>query len=301
MTLHPAHRRGDQPRTPSCTSSRPRTMWPAERMERAINGIEAELAERLGELEKQGKAARGAAAAHAHHLRRGDECRQVGSCSGIENYSRHIDGRAAGSPRTPCSTTSRGLLLVIDESHVTARRSAPCTKATCPASGSCRARLPAAERDRQQPLTWDESSTGSGQTIYRVATRVVPSLSASGATWSSSDAGRPGLVDPEWASSRRRARSTTCAQIRQRAERDERAHYVTKEWPGPDRHCSKRRPAVPPARGHAAAGSSCSAKRRVANTTCCRHHTAPRGLDLPKCAVASLDADRKDSCLGNVA
>src|SRR5207247_799576 len=65
-----------------------------ERMERAINGIEAELAVRLGELEQAGKLL------EAQRLRMRttydiEMLRQVGSCSGIENYSRHIDGRAA--------------------------------------------------------------------------------------------------------------------------------------------------------------------------------------------------------------
>ena len=66
-----------------------------ERMARAIAGIEAELAERLAELEQAGKLL------EAQRLRMRttydiEMMRQVGSCSGIENYSRHIDGRAAG-------------------------------------------------------------------------------------------------------------------------------------------------------------------------------------------------------------
>ena len=88
-----------------------------ERMERAIAGIEAELAERLAELERQGKLL------EAQRLRMRttydlEMMREVGFCSGIENYSRHIDGREPGtraqhpasttSPRTSCwSSTSR--------------------------------------------------------------------------------------------------------------------------------------------------------------------------------------------------
>ena len=68
-----------------------------ERMERAIRGIEAELEERLAELERQGKLL------EAQRLRMRttydiEMMRQVGFCSGIENYSRHIDGREAGQP-----------------------------------------------------------------------------------------------------------------------------------------------------------------------------------------------------------
>src|SRR2546423_2679284 len=71
-----------------------------ERMERAINGIEAELAERLGELERGGKLL------EAQRLRMRttydiEMMRQGGSCSRIQNYSRHIDGRG---PRPPPNT-----------------------------------------------------------------------------------------------------------------------------------------------------------------------------------------------------
>ena len=84
-------------------------------MERAIAGIEAELEERLAELERQGKLL------EAQRLRMRttydlEMMRQVGFCSGIENYSRHIDGRAPGhgaahacsttSPRTSCSSST---------------------------------------------------------------------------------------------------------------------------------------------------------------------------------------------------
>src|ERR1700722_15035276 len=90
-----------------------------ERMERAIAGIEVELGERLAELEQAGKLL------EAQRLRMRttydiEMMRQVGSCSGIENYSRHIDGRAAGSaPNTLLDYFPEDFLLVIDESHQT--------------------------------------------------------------------------------------------------------------------------------------------------------------------------------------
>ena len=77
-----------------------------ERMERAIAGIEAELAERLAELERQGKLL------EAQRLRMRttydiEMMRQVGSCSGIENYSpAHRRPRRRAARRTRCSTTS---------------------------------------------------------------------------------------------------------------------------------------------------------------------------------------------------
>jgi excinuclease ABC subunit B len=89
-----------------------------ERMARAIADIEAELAERLAELEGQGKLL------EAQRLRMRttydiEMMRQVGSCSGIENYSRHIDGREQGSPpNCLLDYFPEDFLLVIDESHV---------------------------------------------------------------------------------------------------------------------------------------------------------------------------------------
>src|SRR5436309_1362823 len=88
-----------------------------ERMERAINGIEAELAVRLGELDQAGKLL------EAQRLRMRttydvEMLRQVGSCSGIENYSRHIDGREEGTPpNTLLDYFPEDVLLVVDESH----------------------------------------------------------------------------------------------------------------------------------------------------------------------------------------
>ncbi len=90
-----------------------------ERMERAIAGIEAELADAPRRARADRQAARGAAAAHAHHLRHRDAApdRQL---RGVENYSRHIDGREAGSPpNTLLDYFPEDFLLVIDESHNT--------------------------------------------------------------------------------------------------------------------------------------------------------------------------------------
>jgi excinuclease ABC subunit B len=91
-----------------------------ERMRRAILSIEAELAERLAWFESQNKLL------EAQRLRMRTQydlemMAEVGSCSGIENYSRHIDGRQAGeAPNTLLNFFPRDdWLLVIDESHVT--------------------------------------------------------------------------------------------------------------------------------------------------------------------------------------
>ena len=90
-----------------------------ERMEKAVKAIEAELEERLAELERQNKML------EAQRLRMRttydiEMIRQVGFCSGIENYSRHIDGRGPGTaPATLIDYFPQDFLLVIDESHVT--------------------------------------------------------------------------------------------------------------------------------------------------------------------------------------
>src|SRR6266498_2132457 len=91
----------------------------SERMQRAIAGIEAELAERLAELDRDGKLL------EAQRLRMRtsydlEMLREVGVCNGIENYSRHIDGRAPGTPPfTLLDYFPDDFVLFIDESHIT--------------------------------------------------------------------------------------------------------------------------------------------------------------------------------------
>src|SRR5713101_7255413 len=141
------------------------------RMERAIAGIEAELADRLAELERAGKLL------EAQRLRMRtnydvEMMRQVGSCAGTENYSRHIDGREAGSPpNTLLDYFPEDFLLVIDESHVTV----PQIGAMYEGDVSRKRvlvehgfRLPSAIDNR--PLTWEEFCDRIGQTIYLSAT-----------------------------------------------------------------------------------------------------------------------------------
>ena len=90
-----------------------------ERMKRAVVSIEDELEERLATLEGQGKLL------EAERLRMRtrydlEMMREVGFCSGIENYSRHIDGRTAGTaPYTLLDYFPDDYLVVLDESHVT--------------------------------------------------------------------------------------------------------------------------------------------------------------------------------------
>jgi excinuclease ABC subunit B len=200
-----------------------------ERMERAIAGIEAELASRLGELERAGKLL------EAQRLRMRttydiEMMRQVGSCSGIENYSRHIDGRAAGSPpNTLLDYFPEDFLLVIDESHVTV----PQIGAMYEGDVSRKRvlvehgfRLPSAIDNR--PLTWDEFLDRIGQTIYLSATPGPYELRRVGGDVVEQVIRPTGLVDPEVVIKPTKGQiDDLLDEIRQRAERDERVLVTT--------------------------------------------------------------------------
>ncbi|MFW5471570.1 excinuclease ABC subunit UvrB [Knoellia sp. CPCC 206435] len=142
-----------------------------ERMDRAIAGIEHELAEQLRLFESQGKML------EAQRLRMRttydiEMMRQVGSCSGIENYSMHLDGRTAGSaPNCLLDYFPEDFLLVLDESHVTVPQIGAMyegdasRKRTLVDHGF---RLPSAMDNR--PLKWEEFLERIGQTVYLSAT-----------------------------------------------------------------------------------------------------------------------------------
>ncbi|PWV54638.1 excinuclease ABC subunit UvrB [Nocardiopsis sp. L17-MgMaSL7] len=142
-----------------------------ERTERAIGTIEAELGERLAELEGQGKLleAQRLRMRTTHDL---EMMRQLGTCSGIENYSRHFDGREPGSaPNTLLDYFPEDFLLVLDESHVTVPQIGAmyegdaARKRTLVDHGF---RLPSALDNR--PLKWEEFTTRIDQSVYLSAT-----------------------------------------------------------------------------------------------------------------------------------
>ncbi|PNL17962.1 excinuclease ABC subunit UvrB [Micrococcus sp. FDAARGOS_333] len=142
-----------------------------ERMAKAITSIEDELRERLQELESQDKLL------EAQRLRMRttydlEMMQQMGYCNGIENYSRHIDGRPAGSaPHCLLDYFPDDFLLVVDESHVTIPQIGAMyegdmsRKRTLVEHGF---RLPSAMDNR--PLKWDEYLERIGQTVYLSAT-----------------------------------------------------------------------------------------------------------------------------------
>ena len=200
-----------------------------ERMEKAIRGIEAELEEQLGKLEKQNKLL------EAQRLRMRTQydiemMRQVGFCSGIENYSRHIDGREAGSaPATLLDYFPDDFLLVIDESHYTVPQIGgmyegdASRKRTLVEHGF---RLPSALDNR--PLTWEEFSDRIGQTVYLSATPGPYEMGQSGGEFVEQVIRPTGLVDPEVVVKPTEGQIDDLVhEVRERAERDERVLVTT--------------------------------------------------------------------------
>jgi len=140
-------------------------------MQRAIGTIQEELAERLEQLEREGKLL------EAQRLRMRtnfdlEMMEQIGFCSGIENYSRHIDARQAGeAPHCLLDYFPDDFLMVIDESHVTVPQIGAMyegdssRKRTLVEHGF---RLPSALDNR--PLKFNEFKNRVGQTVYLSAT-----------------------------------------------------------------------------------------------------------------------------------
>ncbi len=199
-----------------------------ERMERAIAGIETELDERLATMERQGKLL------EAQRLRMRttydiEMMRQVGFCSGIENYSRHIDGREAGTPpHTLLDYFPDDFLLVIDESHVTVPQIGGMYEGDMSRKRNLVEhgfRLPSAMDNR--PLRWEEFLERIGQTVYLSATPGPYELGrADGIV---EQIIRPtGLLDPEVVLKPTKGQIDDLVhEIRLRAERDERVLITT--------------------------------------------------------------------------
>ncbi|MGO2426447.1 MAG: excinuclease ABC subunit UvrB [Corynebacterium flavescens] len=169
-----------------------------ERMEKAVADIKAELAERLSDLENRGKLL------EAQRLRMRTEydlemIEQVGFCSGIENYSRHIDGRPAGSaPATLLDYFPEDFLTIIDESHVTVPQIGGMFEGDMSRKRNLvdfGFRLPSAVDNR--PLTFDEFEERVGQTVYMSATPGDFELNASGGEFVEQVIRPTGLVDPK--------------------------------------------------------------------------------------------------------
>ncbi|MBB5850951.1 excinuclease ABC subunit UvrB [Amycolatopsis umgeniensis] len=200
-----------------------------ERMEKAIHGIEAELEQRLAELEKQGKLL------EAQRLRMRtaydiEMMRQVGFCSGIENYSRHIDGREAGTaPATLIDYFPDDFLLVIDESHQTVPQIGGMFEGDMSRKRNLVEfgfRLPSAVDNR--PLTWEEFSDRIGQTVYLSATPGPYEMGQAGGEFVEQVIRPTGLVDPKVVVKPTEGQIDDLVhEIRDRAEKDERVLVTT--------------------------------------------------------------------------
>ena len=169
-----------------------------ERMERAIRGIELELEDQLSTFEKQGKLL------EAQRLRMRttydvEMMRQVGSCSGIENYSMHIDGRQRGSaPNCLLDYFPEDFLLVVDESHVAVPQIGGMYEGDMSRKRNLvdhGFRLPSAMDNR--PLRWEEFLDRIGQTIYLSATPGDYELAKVGGEVVEQIIRPTGLIDPE--------------------------------------------------------------------------------------------------------
>jgi len=199
-----------------------------ERMKAAVVTIEDELHERLAELEGQGKLL------EAERLRMRtsydlEMMREVGFCSGIENYSRHIDGRSAGTaPYTLLDYFPDDYLVVIDESHVTVPQIGGMyegdlsRKSVLVEHGF---RLPSAIDNR--PLKFEEFTERVHQTVYMSATPSAYELRRSSKVVE--QIVRPtGLVDPEVQIRPTKGQvDDLIEEIRTRAEADQRVLVTT--------------------------------------------------------------------------
>ena len=200
-----------------------------ERMKEAISNIEAELAVRLSELEQANKLL------EAQRLRMRttfdiEMMQQVGFCSGIENYSRHIDGRSAGSaPSCLLDYFPDDFLCVIDESHITVPQIGAMfegdssRKRTLVEHGF---RLPSALDNR--PLKFDEFLARTGNKIYLSATPGKYELAQTHGEFVEQVIRPTGLVDPKVVIKPIRGQiDDLLNEIQLRAERNERVLVTT--------------------------------------------------------------------------
>ena len=199
-----------------------------ERMKKAIASIEEELDDRLAWFRGQNKLL------EEQRLRMRttfdlEMLKEIGSCSGVENYSRHIDGRGPGTPpHTLLDYFPDDFLLIIDESHVTVPQIGAMfegdmsRKRTLVDYGF---RLPSAMDNR--PLKWDEFTQRIGQTVYLSATPGPYELERSDGVVEQII--RPtGLVDPLVVVKPTEGQiDDLLEQVRLRVERDERVLVTT--------------------------------------------------------------------------
>jgi len=209
----------------------PRTFFstPAETLRAAAAGIEAELREQVAFFQSRGKAVE-AARIEERTLYDLEMLREFGYCPGIENYSRHLTGRAAGEPPfTLLDYFPKDFLTIIDESHVTVPQIGGMyagdrsRKSTLVEHGF---RLPSALDNR--PLNFDEFEARVGQTLYVSATPSLFEIKRSPGRVVEQVIRPTGLTDPELEIRPIRGQvDDLMAEIRARAARNERVLVTT--------------------------------------------------------------------------
>ncbi len=192
--------RGEALETTSRIAVYPKTHYvtPRDRMLRAIETIQIELKERLAQLESENKLLE---RQRLEQRTRFDleMLRELGSCQGIENYSRHLSGRGPGEPPpTLLEYFPKDFLLVVDESH----QSIPQVRGMYHGDRSRKQtlvdfgfRLPSALDNR--PLRFEEFDARVGQRIYVSATPADWELQRAGGVFAEQVIRPTGLVDPE--------------------------------------------------------------------------------------------------------
>ena len=200
-----------------------------ERMAKAVEAIKEELAERLADLENRGKLL------EAQRLRMRTEydlemIEQVGFCSGIENYSRHMDGRGPGTaPATLMDYFPEDFLTIIDESHVTVPQIGGMFEGDMSRKRNLVEfgfRLPSAVDNR--PLTFDEFEQRVGQTVYLSATPGNYEVAAAGGEYVEQVIRPTGLVDPKVTVKPPQGQiDDLIDEVRERTKKDERVLVTT--------------------------------------------------------------------------
>jgi excinuclease ABC subunit B len=202
---------------------------PAEQLERAVDSIKVELAERLAYFRAQGKLLE-AQRLEQRTLFDLEMLREIGYCHGIENYSRHLAGRKAGeTPATLMDYFPKDTLVVIDESHVTVpqlRGMYHGDRSRKEALVEYGFRLPSAFDNR--PLTFDEFTRVVSQVLYVSATPTDYEVSRAGGAVVEQIIRPTGLMDPEIAVRPAGEQvDDLLHEVRERAERDERVLVTT--------------------------------------------------------------------------
>jgi excinuclease ABC subunit B len=198
-------------------------------LKRAIAGIRAELAERLVELRVENKLLEGQRLEQRTNYDL-EMLEEMGFCHGIENYSRHLDGREPGEPpATLISYFPDDYLLIVDESHVTVPqiggmyRGDRSRKETLVSFGF---RLPSALDNR--PLNFEEFETRTGQVVHVSATPGAYELARSDGPVVEQIIRPTGLLDPRIEVRPARAQvDDLLEEIRGRVEADERVLVTT--------------------------------------------------------------------------